>query len=176
VLIVNAKEQIEVAHQLLRRVAAGDQLAQAAAELGVPAGSAEKVCWLARVYPPELCACLGDDILCRVRVSHLEVAAALPSDVRRQLLRRAAKESLSVRALKMEIAELRAKPAATNGAVTIGGSAQLEGAAKALDMYVTWPDENLACLLSGANGDVIRRLAKAGVRLNDRMKPADEAA
>src|SRR5262249_6051857 len=158
---------------LAQLVAGGDPLA--AAQLGIPAGSAGKACWLARAYPPELCDDIGEAALSRLCLSHLEVAAALPASVRPRILRRAADEALSVRALKMAVVELRAEPAGPNATITIGGSGQLELAATALNMYVTWPDENLARLLSGANGDVIRRLAKLGARLNERMSAEGEA-
>jgi hypothetical protein len=175
-LFLNAKEHIEIAHQLLQRVREGEPLASAAAELGIPAGSVEKLRWLARAYPADLCAGLGDEILGRLHLSHLVEVAALDADTRKHLLARAAEERLSVRALKLEVSALHVHPSASNAAVTIGSIAQLEGAAKALDMYVTWPDDRLAQVLGGANGELIRRLAKTGARLKDRMNLDGEAA
>jgi hypothetical protein len=172
---VNADRHLEQARELAQRVADGESPRHVAEALEIPPGSIEKMSWLARVYPPELCVEIGAEVLCRLRLSHLVVVGALARESRTQLLRRAADEGLSVRALKAAVREVGDQRTAVE-VTTIGGSTQLDGAAKALAMYVTWPADQLARLLRGANGDVIRRLAKAGARLHERINLEDEPA
>jgi hypothetical protein len=172
---MDASHQIQTAHALLARIERGESLAEAAAALGIPAGSSTKACWLGRVYTPGFCADVGAAVLTQLGTSHLEVAAVLPVEARADLLRRAASEGLSVRAFKAAVQETGATTS-PHGLVTMGGATQLEGAAKALDMYAAWDDDRFARVLNGANGELIRRLARAGARLARRMNEEDAAA
>src|SRR5579862_8829426 len=56
-----------------------------------------KAAWLARRYPEPVRAELGADVLSVLSAGHLEIAAAIPDPGRLELLRRAAREAMTVR-------------------------------------------------------------------------------
>lgn len=146
-----------------RTTATGREIAE---RDGVSVEYVAKAMWLAKVYPQAERVRLGEVVLAALAPSHFEVVAKLDPDVRRRLLRRAAAERISVRDLR-QLARLQDS---ANGTVTVGGASDLASTRRALEVYVGWPDGDLARLIAGPNGSMIRALAQAGQALAFRLE------
>lgn len=160
--------------------AAGRTVADAAAALGIPVATAEKARWLARSYTPADRTALGATVLNVLTPSHLELAARL-GDLRPALLRAAAAERMSVRALRHLVdaapapgsaASPAPAPGGAGAIVVLGAVEDLASASASLARYATWDDSRLQKLLDGPNGHVVRALADAGHRLRTRLDAA----
>jgi hypothetical protein len=142
-------------------------VATIAADLGASPAVAAKATWLAGAYPQATRAELGSEVLADLRPSHLEAAALAPEGTRAQLLLRAAREKLGVRALKRLAADH------ANGGhrdtVAISGGDDLASSARAVSAYLEFNDDQLSRLLAGPRGSAIRTLAQAGAALATRI-------
>src|SRR4051812_7881440 len=84
--------------------------AQVAFDMGISHSVAAKASRLAAAFTPADRACLGHSTLRALNSSQLEAVARIPEPTRSALLRRAAKEGVSVRALKELVARATATP------------------------------------------------------------------
>jgi hypothetical protein len=135
--------------------------------LGASPAVAAKATWLAGAYPQAVRAKLGNKALAALRPSHLEAAALAPEAMRAQLLLRAAREKLGVRALKRLAADHA--HGGHRGTVTISGGDDLSSSARAVNAYLEFSDEQLSLLLAGPRGAAIKTLAHAGAALAIRI-------
>jgi hypothetical protein len=165
----NANEFLVFGDAVRERASLDSQpVATIAGNLGASPAVAAKASWLASVYPAAVRKEVGVKILGDLRPSHLEAAAVAPEDVRSQLLLRAARDRLSVRALK----RLAAERARGNGHATmaVSGGDDLARSARAVGTYLEFTDPQLRRLLAGPRGPVIRDLALVGAALAARIE------
>jgi hypothetical protein len=159
-----AFERLALGDAVSRELHHGHDIVRAAAASDVPAAMARKAAWLAAKFDGATRTMIGRDALEHLCPSHLEVVACLNPTAKRDLLRRAADERMTVRALRS-----LAHPAEQNPR-SYGSAADLESATRAVETYGSWQDDDLKRLLSGPNAPVITRLAEAGECLAGRVR------
>lgn len=142
-------------------------VAMIATDLGASRAVAAKATWLAGAYPQAVRARLGNKVLSDLRPSHLEAAALAPEAIRVQLLLRAAREKLGVRAVKRLAADHA--DGGHRSTVTISGGDDLFSSARAVNAYLEFTDAQLSRLLAGPRGAAIKTLARAGAALAMRI-------
>ncbi len=166
----SATERLGYGDLLAERLAGkAETISSVAASEGTSTQAVAKAVWLARAYDLAARAELGP-ALGALSASHLEVVAALERTVRTGLLVRAAAEGMSVRQLR---AAARRRPHAAGAGApvyTAGSTSDLASARRAMEAYMSWPDEGLRRLLEGPNGHLVKGLALAGRTLADRIE------
>jgi hypothetical protein len=144
----------------------GSTVAQVAADAGLDLQSTIKANWLAGAYPEKMRAELGRDVLAALTPAHLEAVIRLEPGSRVKLLRKAAADHLTVRALRKRVGERPTR----RGAVTTTTPDDLERAVKAMETYAGFDDSALRRLVTGPNGRKIRNAADAGRVLAARIE------
>lgn len=140
-----------------------------AADFGVSPSVAAKANWCAGVYRQQERSRLGRDVLTRLKPSHLEAAARAPEDARQQILKRAAREKLSVRSVKRLAATSSPNVRPPLTPVVTFGADDLVSSARAISAYLDFNDEQLDRLLAGPRGSAIKTIARSGAALAERI-------
>jgi hypothetical protein len=141
-------------------------VAAVAADAGLPLPIAAKAHWLAGIYPDSIRCQISSAVLQRLSAMHLEVVARCDDTLKVRLLRAAACDGLTARALRKMV---RAEDGKGGGGAGGGTIAALEQSARAMEQYTDFDDRSLRTLISGPNGAKVRQAALAGRSLSERL-------
>lgn len=167
-IMTTALDKLREGDRLRALEAEGRDLACIAQESGRSPQHCAKTMWLAATYDDASRRDIGEQVLSRLRPSHLEIVASVGGELRMTLLKEAAAGGFSVARLKERREEARAR---TGRCVTVtGGEEAIASAERALRMYSRWSPHDLGRLMAGKNGSAIRDLAAAGSALDRRLR------